>query len=51
MNKCSFHNRQIEIPLQGMELRYSLLGGGMNKLTIRKLHKPPHVKKTSKLHS
>ena len=27
-----------------MELRYSLLSGGMNKLTVRKCHKPPHIK-------
>jgi len=28
-----------------MELRHSLLSGGMNKLTIRKLYKPPQVEK------
>ena len=28
-----------------MELSPSLLSGGMNKLTIRKPHKPPRVEK------
>ena len=28
-----------------MELRHSVLSGGRNKLSIRKLHKPPHVEK------
>lgn len=29
----------------GMELRHSLLSGGVNKLTARKSHKPPHIEK------
>jgi len=45
MSKFSLHNRHVEIPLRGMELRYGLLSGGMNKLTIRKSHKPPQVEK------
>ena len=28
-----------------MELRYNLLSGGMNKLTVRKSYKPPHIEK------
>ena len=28
-----------------MEVRHSLLSGGMNKLTVRKPYKPPHVEK------
>ena len=31
--------------LTGMEVEHSLLSGGINKLNIRKFHKPPHVKK------
>ena len=29
----------------GMELRHNLSSGGINKLTARKLHKPPHIEK------
>ena len=45
MSIFSLHNCFVEIPLRGMELRHSLLSGGMNMLTVRKLHKPPHVEK------
>lgn len=45
MSIFSLHKRLIEIPLWGMELSHSLLSGGMNELTIRKPHKPPHVEK------
>jgi len=45
MSKISLHKRQVEIPLWGMELGHNFLCGGMNKLTIRKSHKPPHIEK------
>lgn len=44
MGIYSLHNLHDEFPLRGMELRYSLLCGGMNKLTTRKSHKPPYIK-------
>ena len=28
-----------------MELWHSLLSGGMNKLTVRMIYKPPHIEK------
>jgi len=43
MSEFSLHN--VEIPLQGMGLRCSLLSGGMNKLIVRKSHRPPHIEK------
>ena len=43
MSKYSLHKGQVEVPLRGMELRHSLISGGMNKLTACRLHKPPHV--------
>ena len=45
MSKFSLHKRQVKIPLRGMELSHNLISGGMNKLTIRKPHKPPYVEK------
>ena len=44
MIRFSLHNRQVEIPLQGMEfIRYSTRGGLWSLLTVN-LFMPPHNK-------